>query len=291
MTDDRVPPRHAVEPRRSAAVCRRGERFGGLVGVLLGLVALVPLAARAETAVLPAFTSLQYQCVVSSGSNVSDDHEDSVSISAACDSTSSHGGFDHQAVASGQASVNPDLGFLGPHVNVAAELTIPMHPGLPPSQGTASMSGQVDYYFVVEQYAAPPFSQFEVPVVMTYAADTTGDANASVCFFGCITVQDGESASGTKTVLVQVNTQAQVHLAAGVFFFGGSLDGFSGGGQAVADPNFDFDQPAFDAVMGEFTFPLRSYYRLVFSEGVVSTNLIFYDGFELGHTERWGEPD
>lgn len=151
-------------------------------------------------------------------------------------------------------------------------------------QGTTnyfSGDAEVDYFLGIDQITAPPQKVASIPVLMTVKGDTSvqggpgaGTAEA-FAWFG----QDGKGTNYYPGATVALNlTPDSVYEAIDYAtctangLWGDVRHSVESGCQAVIDPEFQFDQAAFDAQMGSNTFLLAKYYDFGYSPNLSSTS-------------------
>jgi hypothetical protein len=193
-------------------------------------------------------------------------------------------------VARGNTGFGPGFPFIG-NVNGNAEAT---------GGGSASFSGSVVYSFQIQPLKAAPARPDWVPVLFSahgegYATDSgldkDGNLTGSAAAEGSAYLRGalGPSQQGFQFGFVSTHTGGfdnTISVQIPVNYFGDTFEqavaisadcsaisfGFSGSfatcGAAV-DPFLGFDQPAFDAIMGNNTFQLNEHYKFVVSENVV----------------------
>lgn len=143
-----------------------------------------------------------------------------------------------------------------------------------------SGDAQVDYFLGLNQITAPPQKVASIPVLMTVRGNTSvqggpgaGTAEA-FAWFG----QNGQGANyyPGATVAFTLNPDSVYEAIDYATCTANGLWGdvrypVESGCQAVVDPEFQFDQDAFDAQMGSDTFLLAKYYDFGYSPNLSST--------------------
>jgi hypothetical protein len=138
---------------------------------------------------------------------------------------------------------------------------------------------EVDYFLGIDQIVVPPQQVASIPVIMTVRGNISvqGGSGAGTAeafaWFG----QDGQGTNYYPGATVILNlTPDSVYEA--IDYATCTANGLWGDVrfsvesdcQAVIDPEFQFDQAAFDAQMGSNTFPLAKYYDFGYSPNLSS---------------------
>ena len=203
--------------------------------------------------------------------------------SLSCDKTDDAGSFGiGESVASALTS-----GGLLPQADVQANARgVPTIPNGFRGAGIASATAEISYSVRINATAPPPVAVFQVPVLITIEGEGTADpgsiatAEVSISFFrrqfstprNTIPTSGGTFDVNIQTTLnfgvgndFGVRKQASCTARTDTFPQTGAAAGVTSACHAVIDPMFDFDQAAFDAMLGARSFLLDDFFEFEFS--------------------------
>jgi hypothetical protein len=203
--------------------------------------------------------------------------------SLSCDKTDNVGSFGiGESVAAALTS-----GGLIPQADVQANAR-----GVPtiPNAGIASATAEISYSVRINATAPAPVAVFQVPVLVTIEGEGTADpgsiatAEVVVAFFrqqfstprNAIPSPGGTFDVDIQTTLnfgvgndFRVRKQASCTARTDTFPQTGAAAGVTSACHAVIDPMFDFDQAAFDAMLGARSFLLDDFFEFEFSPNLM----------------------
>jgi len=183
-------------------------------------------------------------------------------------------------------SANVSVSF-GPVPSVSTFALVDVRPDtnsiFPPS-ASATANGSIRYQVAIEEDVVPPLgvSLLVVPVkVKMSGRGTSGGGGGGAMFFTRVSVGLFQRIAGTHatnqffdtelTLLLVPDSAYEINVVAGCTAFAQGLGNIQANDMctAFADPEFTFDQAAFDLSQGANTFPLEDYYSFQYSPGIV----------------------
>lgn len=227
----------------------------------LALALLIPPAVLADSvAVSPAFSNGSDWCMIMAAGPSDLNVTVTGPLSLSCDYQWTRNDY-----ASGHATMQALTSF-GPNLeaNVQAAATVVGGP-MGTIYADAYGVGNLTYFTMLGELQAPPVVVGTIPISVTFAGEMHSSGETSVWWMADLGGGGYYQHSGTVTLQMLPGINYSNTLSAGCRAWARSDNYLYSECQAVVDPTYQFDQAAFDQMMGPNTFNLNEYYEFRYS--------------------------